>query len=105
MTGGTRDCRGRKQEGAVNNSFYENFPNINIGDVIRYVIESTQFGKKFKHIQPYYSKTSVEINNLIPIPHTECTERYDIYRVEETDPFTFVKIGETTSTYSTLIDV
>ncbi len=41
----------RKQEDAVNNPFYENFPNINIGDVIRYVIESTQFGKKFVTIQ------------------------------------------------------
>jgi len=57
----------RKQEDAVNNPFYENFPSINIGDVVRYVIESTQFDRKFKHIQPYYSKKSVEINNLIAV--------------------------------------
>ena len=55
----------KKQDDAVNNPFYENFTNVNIGDVIRYVIKATQFGKKFKHIQPYYSKTSVETNNLI----------------------------------------
>jgi len=57
----------RKQEDDVNNPFYENFPNINIGDVIRYVIESTQVDKKFKHVQPYYSKKSVELNNLIAV--------------------------------------
>lgn len=57
----------RKQEDSVNNPFYDNFPNINIGDVIRYVLESTRFDKKFVHIQPYYSKTSVEINNLIAV--------------------------------------
>jgi TnpA family transposase len=57
----------KKQDDAVNNPFYESFPNINIGDVIRYVIESTQFSKKFNHIQPYYSKNSIEINNLIAV--------------------------------------
>lgn len=57
----------KKQEDAVNNPFYENFPNINIGDVVRYVIESTNFDKKFRHIQPYYSKSEIDKNNLIAV--------------------------------------
>src|SRR4030042_6743220 len=32
------------------------------------------------------------------------TERYDIYRAIETDPSNFVKIGETTSTFSPYLD-
>jgi TnpA family transposase len=57
----------KKQEDAVNNPFYENFANTNIGDIMRYTIESTHFDKKFKHIQPYYSKSSIDINNLIGV--------------------------------------
>jgi TnpA family transposase len=57
----------RKQDDAVNNPFYESFPNTNIGDVVRYAIESTSFDKKFKHIQPYYSKSEIDINNLIAV--------------------------------------
>ncbi|SPD75284.1 exported hypothetical protein [uncultured Desulfobacterium sp.] len=34
----------------------------------------------------------------------EGTERYDIYRSEESNPTNFLKIGETTSTYSTYLD-
>ena len=36
--------------------------------------------------------------------HLDGTERYDIYRADESDPFGFEKIGETTSTYSTYLD-
>ena len=36
--------------------------------------------------------------------HIEGTERYDVYRTDEFDPFNFVKIAETTSTYSTYLD-
>ena len=36
--------------------------------------------------------------------HQDGTERYDVYRADESDPFNFVKIGETTSTYSTYLD-
>lgn len=57
----------KKQEDAVNNPFYENFSNTNIGDVVRYVAETTGFYKKFKHIQPYYSKSVIDINNLIAV--------------------------------------
>lgn len=57
----------KKQEDAVNNPFYKIFPNTNISDVMRYAIESTRFDKKFKHIQPYYSKSPININNLIAV--------------------------------------
>jgi len=57
----------KKQEEAVNNPFYENFSSINIADVVRYTIESTRFDKQFRHIQPLYSKTSVETNSLIAV--------------------------------------
>ncbi|SPD75628.1 exported hypothetical protein [uncultured Desulfobacterium sp.] len=36
--------------------------------------------------------------------HIAGTERYDIYRSTESDPTNFVKIAETTSTYSTYLD-
>ncbi len=36
--------------------------------------------------------------------HIEGTERYDVYRTDESDPFNFEKIAETTSTYSTYLD-
>ncbi|MCI0530126.1 MAG: PKD domain-containing protein, partial [Nitrospira sp.] len=36
--------------------------------------------------------------------HQDGTERYDIYRAHESNPFSFTKIGETTSTYSTYLD-
>jgi len=36
--------------------------------------------------------------------HLNSTEQYDIYRANESDPFGFEKIGETTSTYSTCLD-
>jgi RHS repeat-associated protein len=36
--------------------------------------------------------------------HQEGIKRYDIYRADESDPFKFKKIGETTSTYSTYLD-
>jgi hypothetical protein len=32
------------------------------------------------------------------------TVRYDIYRAQESNPSTFIKIGETTSTHSTYLD-
>ncbi|MDY6894212.1 MAG: Tn3 family transposase [Thermotogota bacterium] len=57
----------KKQDDAVNNPFYENFSNSNIADVVRYAIESTGFDKKFKHIQPYYSKSEIDTNNLIAV--------------------------------------
>jgi len=37
-------------------------------------------------------------------PHRDGTDRYDIYRAEESDPFQFEKIAETTNTYSTYLD-
>jgi hypothetical protein len=36
--------------------------------------------------------------------HQDGTDRYDVYRADEADPFNFEKIGETTSTYSTYLD-
>ncbi|MBC2711713.1 MAG: cadherin-like domain-containing protein [Desulfosarcina sp.] len=36
--------------------------------------------------------------------HLDGTEGYDIYRSDESDPYNLVKIGETTSTYSTYLD-
>ena len=36
--------------------------------------------------------------------HIEGTERYDVYRSDDSDPSHFVKIAETTSTYSTYLD-
>lgn len=36
--------------------------------------------------------------------HRDGTQRYDIYRSTESDPFTFEKIGESTSTYSVYMD-
>ena len=36
--------------------------------------------------------------------HIEGTERYDVYRTNASDPFNFVKIAATTSTYSTYLD-
>lgn len=36
--------------------------------------------------------------------HLEGTERYDVYRAEDSSPDDFDKIGETTSTYSTYLD-
>ncbi|MDT8271703.1 MAG: carboxypeptidase regulatory-like domain-containing protein [Desulfomonilia bacterium] len=36
--------------------------------------------------------------------HLEGTERYDVYRAHEADPFTFEKIGETTSSYASYLD-
>ena len=36
--------------------------------------------------------------------HKDGTQRYDVYRADELAPSNFVKIGETTSTYSTYLD-
>ena len=35
----------------------------------------------------------------------EGTERYDVFRTDESDPFNFVRIAETTTTYATYLDV
>ncbi len=57
-------------------------------------------------VTPCFSITPRAKGGLVQLVWTniEGTERYDVYRSHESDPGAFVKIAETTSTYSTHLD-
>ena len=55
----------KKQADDVNNPFYENLPNINIADLVRYVVEDTNLSAKFTKIQQRYTKKSFDLNQFI----------------------------------------
>ncbi|MFH1937160.1 MAG: putative Ig domain-containing protein, partial [Bacteroidota bacterium] len=53
-------------------------------------------------IEPCFSISAIAKSGKVQLTwtHIAGTERYDIYRSEESNPFDFEKIGETTSTYA-----
>jgi TnpA family transposase len=55
----------KKQDDEVNNPFYENLPNINIGDLIRYVVQETKLDTKFTKIQQRYTKNRFDLNQFV----------------------------------------
>ena len=57
----------KKQDDVVNNPFYENLPNTNIGDLVSYVINTTQINKHFTHIQQRFTKNKIDFNNMIAV--------------------------------------
>jgi hypothetical protein len=55
----------KKQEDTVNNSFYEQLPQVGIINVLQYVNEQSSFLDVFEHIQPRYTKGQANRTNIL----------------------------------------
>jgi TnpA family transposase len=50
----------QKKESEINNPFYNNFPQVSIAEVLRFVNQKIQFINEFTHIKPHYAKAKLD---------------------------------------------
>ncbi len=72
----------KKEEEAVNNSFFDKLPTVSISEVINFAQVNTGFMKSFTHILPAYSKNKAEPSSLSACIIAKGTGS-DIYKMKD----------------------
>ncbi len=72
----------KKEEEAVNNSFFDKLPTVSISEVINFAHVNTGFMKNFTHILPSYSKNKADPSSLSACIIAKGTGS-DIYKMKD----------------------